>query len=271
MPTGIGAGIGALFRTLAGQKLNDARIGLYQQQLAQKQALDESMIRQHDAATALANNQLGGLNSIAGGLASQGVPMDRASLIASAIQANKGANFNTTAEGLGRLFLQNQIGDSTANLQSIGSPLTRVSDGMAYNPSVAPDQSGLTLTDVGKAMVNARNAAAGASRASAGASGALSALRGTQNRALTNPEQVPGAAFNKPGSNAGAAGGDAAPRGQLSAADSGLMRDAFTFRKQGKTDEQIVQQFISRGRPDLAKLYMSQAKLGADSLSLPGD
>lgn len=134
----LGAPVGALFAALGRQKLQQANLAAQQQQLAAQQAVRDAQVREADAGTALKNNRLSGLDAIYGSLTAGGVPPDRAAIMAAAIQANGGANFNTTGQGLGRLFTLGGIGDAAANNTAAGIDNTKVGGGVAFNPTALP-------------------------------------------------------------------------------------------------------------------------------------
>lgn len=251
MPVGVGTGIGQLFRQLGANKLANARLALYGQQLREQQARQQAAADFDESRTLLNRQIMGARTNLAPDLIANGVAPERATLQGDTFGASPN-DPEKAMRGIALMQIINRLGDPVANNTAAGIDNTKVAGGVAFNPTLAPAADGQSFQNVGATDANiaAAFARAHASNAAAGASGARATLLGTQNRALMHPDQVPGAAFNKP-SGSGASG---APKvmNRTAQSDATIAAVNQMILQHKMTTAEAQRRFNVMGRPDLA-------------------
>ncbi len=165
---------------------------------AMRMALDDAQIRNTGNDAALKQIKLDALDpaTLAAAFAGAGVPQEHAAGAAGLDRAGNnasqiGALMKTLQEqAIARdardAAVRGDLNGANANLFGLADKpvtLSQVTDGVALNPTVTPDQNAFTPTAVGQSMIGQRNAAAANSYAGAGANNALRDLRDTQTAA----------------------------------------------------------------------------------------
>lgn len=165
---------------------------------AMREALTDAQIRNTGADAGLKQVKLDSLDPqvLAQSLSGLGVDAGQAQGAAGLVRAGQNVNEigglmkTLQSEAMRRAARDAAVrGDlNGANAQLMGladKPVTlsQVTDGVAFNPIVAPGSNAFDPTAVGQAMINQRNAAAANSMANAGAAGALTDLRKVQTAA----------------------------------------------------------------------------------------
>lgn len=212
MPLGT-EGVGRFFGALGGSKALRERAASLGRQDAMREALTNAQIGNTQNEAALKGVKLDALDPATLGAAMAGIGVDPSQTSGAAGLVRSGQNVNQVGDFMGKLLQQAQLrqardafanGNPNAANEALtvanGKPvdLSKIVDGVSFNPNVTPDQNQFDPTQVGQAMIAARMAQAGASNASAANSYAGAA----QKNALT-PLQVQKLGMEVAGSGVG--------------------------------------------------------------------
>lgn len=181
MPMGT-EGVGRFFGALGGSKAMRERAASLGRQDAMRAALTDAQIGNTQAEGDLRRIKVDALDpeAIAASLIGLGVDPSQAPGAGGLVRA--GQNVSQVGDFMGKLLQQAQLrqardafanGNPNAANEALtvanGKPvdLSKVVDGVSFNPNVTPDKNQFDPTQVGQAMIAARMAQAGASNASA--------------------------------------------------------------------------------------------------------